>query len=57
MFQLASLSKPISSTVVAAFVSDGLITWDSRISDLNPAFKLADAYPDPAGHGDRPLRA
>ncbi len=45
MFQLASLSKPISSTIVAALVSDGTVSWDSRIADLDPAFQLHDAYP------------
>jgi CubicO group peptidase (beta-lactamase class C family) len=45
VFQLASLSKPISSTVVASLVSDGPVGWDSRISDLDPAFKLNEAYP------------
>ncbi|HSD93252.1 MAG TPA: serine hydrolase [Methyloceanibacter sp.] len=45
VFQIASSSKPISSTVVAALVSEGLVAWDSRISDLDPAFKLHDPYP------------
>jgi CubicO group peptidase (beta-lactamase class C family) len=45
VFQLASLSKPISSTIVAALVSDGLVSWDSRIADLDPSFKLHNAYP------------
>lgn len=45
VFQLASLSKPVSSTVVAALVSEGLVSWDSRIGDLDPAFRLHDAYP------------
>jgi CubicO group peptidase (beta-lactamase class C family) len=45
VYQLASLSKPLSSTVVAALVSDGLVTWESRISDLDPAFQLHDSYP------------
>jgi CubicO group peptidase (beta-lactamase class C family) len=45
VFQLASLSKPISSTIVAALVSDGIVSWDSRISNLDPAFQLHDAYP------------
>jgi CubicO group peptidase (beta-lactamase class C family) len=45
VFQLASFSKPISSTIVAALVSDGQVSWDSRIADLDPAFKLHDAYP------------
>jgi CubicO group peptidase (beta-lactamase class C family) len=45
VFQLASFSKPISSTIVAALVSDGLVSWDSRIADLDAGFKLHDAYP------------
>lgn len=45
VFQLASVSKPLAATVVAALVSDGLVTWDSRIRDLDPDFALPDAYP------------
>lgn len=45
VFQIASLSKPISATVVAALVSDGVVSWDSKIADLDPAFRLADPYP------------
>lgn len=45
VFQLASFSKPISATVVAAVVSEGKVDWDSKIADLDPAFRLADAYP------------
>jgi CubicO group peptidase (beta-lactamase class C family) len=45
VFQLASLSKPIASTVVAALVSDGAVTWDTRIADADPGFRLHDAYP------------
>lgn len=45
VFQIASLSKPVSSTIVAALVSDGVVSWDSKIADLDPAFRLADPYP------------
>jgi CubicO group peptidase (beta-lactamase class C family) len=45
VFQIASLSKPVSSTVVAMLVSEGTISWDSRIADIDPAFRLAEAYP------------
>jgi len=45
VFQIASLSKPVSSTVVAALVSEGIVSWDSRIADIDPAFRLAEAYP------------
>ncbi len=45
VFQLASLSKPISSTIVAALVGEGTLDWDSRIADLDPGFELHQAYP------------
>ena len=45
VFQLASCSKPISGTVVAALVSDGAVSWDTRITDADPGFRLHDAYP------------
>ena len=45
VFQLASVSKPLAATVVAALVSDGVVTWDTRIRDLDPDFALPDAYP------------
>ncbi len=45
VFQIASLSKPVSSTVVAAIVSDGKARWDSRIADIDPEFRLKQAYP------------
>ena len=37
-FQLASLSKPIGSTVVARLVGEVKITWDLRLSLLDPTF-------------------
>lgn len=45
VFQIASLSKPVSATVVAALVGDHVVSWDSRIADVDPAFQLADPYP------------
>lgn len=45
VFQLASFSKPIASTVVAAIIGDAPITWDTRIADIDPAFQLFEAYP------------
>ncbi|MEO8925910.1 MAG: serine hydrolase domain-containing protein, partial [Caulobacteraceae bacterium] len=44
VFQLASVSKPLASTVVAELVGEGKIAWDSKISDLDPAFQLAEPY-------------
>ena len=47
VFQLASLSKPISATVVAALISDsgGAMSWDSKVADLDPVFRLSQPYP------------
>ncbi len=45
VFQIASLSKPVSATVVAALVSDRVVSWDSKVADLDPGFRLADPYP------------
>ncbi len=46
VFQLASFSKPISSTVVAAMVGKGLVGWDDRVADLAPDYRFHDAYPN-----------
>ena len=42
VFQLASVSKPLSATVVAGLVGDGKVSWDSRIRDIDPGFTLQD---------------
>ncbi|MCA8878732.1 MAG: serine hydrolase [Rhodobacteraceae bacterium] len=41
VFQLASVSKPVGATVVAALVGKRRITWDSRIGELDPGFALS----------------
>jgi len=42
VFQLASVSKPIASTIVAALVGNREVAWDDRIVDLDRQFKLSD---------------
>ncbi|MFL6354139.1 MAG: serine hydrolase [Bryobacteraceae bacterium] len=42
VFQLASVSKPIASTVVASLVGAHQVDWDDRIINLDPEFKLSD---------------
>jgi CubicO group peptidase (beta-lactamase class C family) len=42
VFQLASMSKPLGSTVVAHQVGAGAITWDTPIVDKLPWFALKD---------------
>lgn len=44
VFQIASVSKPVGSTVVAALVGEGKISWDSKISDLDPDFQMFDPW-------------
>jgi CubicO group peptidase (beta-lactamase class C family) len=41
IFQLASLSKPLSSTIVAGVVGDGIVSWDTTVSPLVPELELA----------------
>jgi CubicO group peptidase (beta-lactamase class C family) len=44
VFQLASVSKPLGSTVIAGLVSDKVVTWDDRIIDHDPGFQMHDPY-------------
>src|SRR6266700_1140095 len=44
VFQLASVSKSIGSTVVAELVGEGKITWDSKLSMLDPTFAMFDPW-------------
>src|SRR6266700_8115904 len=44
VFQLASVSKSIGSTVVAGLVSEGKITWDSKVGILDPTFAMFDPW-------------
>jgi CubicO group peptidase (beta-lactamase class C family) len=44
VFQLASVSKPVGATVVAALVGEGKITWDSRLNELDPTFVMFDPW-------------
>jgi CubicO group peptidase (beta-lactamase class C family) len=44
VFQLASVSKPIGSTVVAELVGEGRITWASKLSVLDPTFAMFDPW-------------
>ena len=44
VFQLASLSKPVGSTVVAGLVGQGALDWDDPIVEYTPEFQLADPW-------------
>ena len=60
VFQLASLSKPITGTALAGLVSDGIISWDEPVHPYAPDLifsdpwvtdhvTFADLYSHPAG--------
>jgi CubicO group peptidase (beta-lactamase class C family) len=44
VFQLASVSKPFTSTVLAALVGEGAIHWDDAVIDHDPSFEMFDAW-------------
>lgn len=44
VFQIASVSKPVGATVIARLIDEGKITWDSKISDLDPDFAMHDPW-------------
>ncbi|MGE3804073.1 MAG: serine hydrolase, partial [Gemmataceae bacterium] len=44
VFQIASVSKPVSSTVIAAVVGEGAIDWDDSIVEHFPEFQMHDAW-------------
>jgi len=44
VFQLASLSKPLSSTVVAGLVGEGALDWDTPVSEIDPDIELSDPW-------------
>ena len=41
VFQLASVSKPVGSTVVAGLVGRRAVRWDDRIAALIPGFRMS----------------
>src|SRR6266513_2505179 len=44
VFQVASVSKSIGSTVVAELVGEGKIAWDSKLRTLDPSFAMFDPW-------------
>lgn len=44
VFQLASVSKPLASTVVAAAVGKKTVGWDDPVVKYNPGFALKDPW-------------
>ena len=44
VFLLASVSKPLASTIVARLVGEGRFAWDDPVRDYNSDFRLSDPY-------------
>jgi len=44
LFQLASISKPVGSTLIARLVGEGHLRWDDPIVQYMPSFRLADDW-------------
>ncbi|KIW16521.1 hypothetical protein PV08_06576 [Exophiala spinifera] len=44
VYQLASLSKPISSTIVAQLVGNGHLSWTSKANELDSSIELSDPW-------------
>jgi CubicO group peptidase (beta-lactamase class C family) len=43
LFRIASLTKPLTSLMVASLVTEGTFDWATHVTDLYPAFALGDA--------------
>ena len=41
VFRLASLSKPFAGTVTGLLVNDGVLRWDSHLTEYVPSFQLS----------------
>jgi CubicO group peptidase (beta-lactamase class C family) len=44
VFQVASVSKSVSATVVASQATKGVATWDTPLAEAMPGFQLADPW-------------
>jgi CubicO group peptidase (beta-lactamase class C family) len=44
VFQVASVSKPITSTILAVMVGEHSVGWDDHVIDHDPGFRLYDPY-------------
>lgn len=44
LFAVGSVSKSFTAAALAMLVDDGKLTWDTRLSDHLPDFRLKDAY-------------
>lgn len=43
-FQLASISKSVTATMIASMVGNGELAWDDTIVSIDPGFRLSEPY-------------
>jgi CubicO group peptidase (beta-lactamase class C family) len=43
-FQLASVSKSVTSAMIASMVGNGELSWDDPVASIDPGFVLSDPY-------------
>ena len=44
VFQIASISKPLTASVIATQITQGKVNWDDPVQRHLPSFKLSDPY-------------
>ncbi|MGH8178473.1 MAG: serine hydrolase [Steroidobacter sp.] len=44
LFAIGSTTKAFTSALLATLVDEGKLTWDTKVSDVLPGFKMYDAY-------------
>jgi CubicO group peptidase (beta-lactamase class C family) len=44
LFPIGSTSKAFTAAILATLVDEGKLTWDTKVSDVLPGFKMYDAY-------------
>ena len=42
MMMIGSITKPLTTTLAGSLIDDGLLSWDTRLVNLLPAFSIAD---------------
>jgi CubicO group peptidase (beta-lactamase class C family) len=42
MMMIGSITKPLTTTLAGSLVDDGMLSWDTRLVDLLPAFSIVD---------------
>lgn len=47
LFMIGSITKPLTTTMMATFADDGLLDWDQPVIDILPGFAISDMASSP----------